>query len=495
MSHACVPWREEGGRVVRREPIVAVATLCLLNAFVVMAGAAVVQLTPRRELALQPPSVAARAVVTPAEGIPAVGGTSAPDGGTSASGGDPGGPLPSPAVLAARLAGPMRMAGAPINAVVIDPATRRVLYDQRSQLSLVPASTTKIVTTTAALAALGPDFRLTTKVVSTAGGIVLVGGGDPTLTTMAGGAANGGYPKYASLGDLAARTAAALKAAGQRRVRLDYDTSLYDRPRTAPGWKPNYVPEGTVAPVTALAVDEGRDRPNACEENATAPRAADPPLAAAQRFADALRRYGIKARVGTQVVAPRNAPRVAAVRSPPLDALVEHTLECSDNDLAEALARQVAIARHRPADFAGASRAVQEVLAGLGVAGGVQVQDGSGLSVNNRIAPAALARIVALAASAGHPELRAVITGMPVAGFSGTLEDRFAADATLAGAGAVRAKTGTLSNVSTLAGLAYDADGRLLAFAFMVNDVASVDTARAALDRLASAVAGCGCRG
>lgn len=488
--------REPIVTVIGREPILAVVTLCLLNAFVVVAGAAVVHLTPKRELALQPPSVAARAVVTPGTGVPAIGGgTSTPGGGTSTPAGGDGGPLPNPAVLAARLAGPMRAAGAPINAVVIDPASRRVLYDQRSQLPLVPASTTKVATTTAALAALGPDHQLTTKVVSTAGGIVLVGGGDPTLTTMAGRAADGGYPRYASLADLAARTATALKAAGRRRVRLDYDTSLYDGPRTAPGWKPNYVPEGSVAPVTALAVDEARDRQNACEENATAPRSADPPLAAARRFADALARYGITARVGAQVVAPKNAPRVAAVRSPPLDALVEHTLECSDNDLAEALARQVAIARHRPADFAGASRAVQDVLAGLGVGGGVQLQDGSGLSVLNRITPAALARIIALAASDGHPELRAVITGMPVAGFSGTLEDRYTADTTLAGAGAVRAKTGTLSAVSTLAGLAYDTDGRLLAFAFMVNDVASVDMARVALDRLASAVAGCGCRG
>jgi D-alanyl-D-alanine carboxypeptidase len=376
--------------------------------------------------------------------------------------------------------------------VVIDPASRRVLYDQRSRLPLVPASTTKIVTTTAALAALGPDHRLTTQVVRTSKGIVLVGGGDPTLT---GGRSADGFPAYASLADLAARTASALRANGTRRVRLDYDTSLYDGPRTGPGWKPNYVPEGSVAPVTALAVDEGRARPNACEENSTAPRAGDPPLAAAQRFAQALRRHGVQARLGAAVIAPKGAPQMAAVQSPPLRALVEHTLECSDNDLAEALARQVAIARHRPADFGGASQAVHEVLADLGVADGVQVSDGSGLSVRNRITPAALARIVAAAAAGDHPELRAVITGMPVAGFSGTLEDRYAGDATQMGAGAVRAKTGTLSDVSTLAGLAYDADGRLLAFAFMVNNVKSTGLARVALDRLAAVLAGCGCRG
>jgi D-alanyl-D-alanine carboxypeptidase len=478
--------------LLAREPIVALVTLCLLNVFIVVAGTAVVRLTPKRELAVQPPAVAARAVVVP-------GGTGGAGGAGGAGGVDPAGitpagstgPLPSTGTLTARLAGPIRSAGAPINAVVIDPATRRVLYDQRSQVPLVPASTTKIVTTAAALAALGPDHRLTTRVVRSSKGIVLVGGGDPTLASRP----TDGFPQYASLSDLAARTATALRATGKRRIRLDYDTSLYQGPRTAPGWKPNYLPEGSVAPVTALTVDEGRARPNACEEDAPAPRAGDPPLAAAQRFAQALRRHGVRADIGSRVVAPKDAQQVAAVQSPPLRALVEHTLECSDNDLAEALARQVAIARHRPAAFAGASQAVHDVLADLGVAAGVQVNDGSGLSVNNRITPAALARIVALAAGGRHPELRAVITGMPVAGFSGTLEDRYAGDATLAGAGAVRAKTGTLSDVSTLAGLAYDADGRLLAFAFMVNDVKSTSLARVALDRLASVLAGCGCRG
>jgi D-alanyl-D-alanine carboxypeptidase/D-alanyl-D-alanine-endopeptidase (penicillin-binding protein 4) len=467
-------------RVLRREPIVALVTLCLLNVFVVVAGTAVVRLTPKRELAVRPPAVAARGIVVPDGNR---------GGGVTAAG--TAGPLPSAGTLTARLAGPMSSAGAPINAVVIDTASRRVLYDQRSQLPLVPASTTKIVTTTAALAALGPDHKLTTKVVRSAKGIVLVGGGDPTLTSRPA----DGFPTYASLTDLAARTATALRASGTRRVRLDYDTSLFDGPRAGPGWKPNYLPEGSVAPVTALAVDEGRARPNACEQDATAPRAGNPPLGAAQRFALALRHHGVQARLGAEVAAPKGAQQVAAVQSPPLRALVEHTLECSDNDLAEALARQVAIARHRPVDFAGASQAVHDVLAGLDVADGVQVSDGSGLSVRNRITPAALARIVALAAAGRHPELRAVITGMPVAGFSGTLEDRYAGDTTLAGAGAVRAKTGTLSDVSTLAGLAYDADGRLLAFAFMVNNVKSTSMARVALDRLASALAGCGCRG
>jgi D-alanyl-D-alanine carboxypeptidase/D-alanyl-D-alanine-endopeptidase (penicillin-binding protein 4) len=86
-----------------------------------------------------------------------------------------------------------------------------------------------------------------------------------------------------------------------------------------------------------------------------------------------------------------------------------------------------------------------------------------------------------------------VITGMPVAGFSGTLSDRYAGPGTLAGAGTVRAKTGTLDNVNTLAGLAYDAQGRVLAFAFMANNVKNPAAAMDSLDQMAATLASCGC--
>ncbi|WP_262402521.1 D-alanyl-D-alanine carboxypeptidase [Actinomadura sp. CNU-125] len=82
---------------------------------------------------------------------------------------------------------------------------------------------------------------------------------------------------------------------------------------------------------------------------------------------------------------------------------------------------------------------------------------------------------------------------MPVAGFSGTLSPpRYTGRASRAGAGVVRAKTGTLAGVSTLAGLVRDADGRLLAFAFMLGDGKGYVNPLT-LDRLAAEVARCGC--
>ena len=456
-----------------------ILSLSLLNVFTVAAGLAVAKLTPERHLSPQPPSVAARDLVhvrASAAVLPAA---------------DPGsGRPPNPSVLAGRLSALIGGPKAKINAVVVDAATGRSLYELRADRPATPASTTKLATSVAALASVGPAHRITTQVVrGTGGGIVLVGGGDPTLTALPPrpGAA---HPPYASLLDLAGQTAAALKTAGVGDVRVDYDVSAYQGSPTAAGWKPNYLPDGEVAPVSALTVDEGRVSPLDPSEKG---RVSDPPASAAKQFARLLSKEGIRATPGTRTVAQKGAARLGAVQSPPMSALVEHLLTESDNDVAEAVARQVAIKLGRPATFADAAQAVRQVLAKLGAAEGVAVNDGSGLSPNNRISPIALARIVSLAAGEKHPELRPVVTGLPIAGFSGTLSPpRYTVAASRAGAGMVRAKTGTLAGVSTLAGLAYDADGRLLAFAFMAGDgKGPVDPGK--LDQLAAAVAGCGC--
>jgi D-alanyl-D-alanine carboxypeptidase/D-alanyl-D-alanine-endopeptidase (penicillin-binding protein 4) len=154
------------------------------------------------------------------------------------------------------------------------------------------------------------------------------------------------------------------------------------------------------------------------------------------------------------------------------------------------------VAAGRPASFEGAAAAVRETLARAGVPLGATVlHDGSGLSRDNAVPPAVLTRLLALAASPGHPELRPVLTGLPVAGFTGTLQDRYSSAAgSHDAAGLVRAKTGTLNGVNTLAGLVVDRDGRLLAFALMAGGGSDAFSVRAALDRIAVRVAACGCR-
>jgi D-alanyl-D-alanine carboxypeptidase/D-alanyl-D-alanine-endopeptidase (penicillin-binding protein 4) len=460
--------------VRRPERAVAMITLALLNVFLVTAALAVVKLTPDRSLALRPPTVAARAIV-PA-GPPPM----APVAATA--------PLPSAGSLATRLAGPMHASGlgADLSGTVIDAITHRTLFSSHADLPAVPASTTKLTTSVAVLASAGPDRRITTSVVRGGNNVILVGGGDPTLTTSASKLA---YPRPATLTDLAKQTATALKAAGLRQVRVDYDVSAYQGNRSGPGWKPNYFTEGDVAPVSALEIDEGRIAPGSPS------RVNDPPGVAASAFARALGRQGVTARLGTSRTAPRGAKRLGAVQSPPISALVERLLTNSDNDIAEAMARQVAIKLGRPPSFEGGAAAVHEVLSRLGIAAGIDTVDGSGLSHDNRISPNGLAKLLAFAASSPkHPELRTVMSGMPIAGFSGTLANRYGTGTAATGKGLIRAKTGTLDGVNTLAGVVDDADGRLLTFAFMANHVQSPTAALAALDALAGTLAGCGCR-
>ena len=243
-----------------------------------------------------------------------------------------------------------------------------------------------------------------------------------------------------------------------------------------------------MAPVTALTIDEGRKDPKGSA------RYPDPPRSAAEAFASLLRHDGVKVTktVKRSKAAP-TAAEIARVESPPLYELVEHMLTFSDNDLAEALGHLVAVKETGSGTFDGVARGVRGTLKRLGVGDGATVFDGSGLSTRNRITPAALARLIALSASPAGPKLRAVISGLPIAGYSGTLGHRYAKADTKGAAGMVRAKTGTLNGVNTLTGLARTADGRLVSFAFMADKVTDPDGAVAALDRLAALVTRCGC--
>jgi D-alanyl-D-alanine carboxypeptidase/D-alanyl-D-alanine-endopeptidase (penicillin-binding protein 4) len=136
------------------------------------------------------------------------------------------------------------------------------------------------------------------------------------------------------------------------------------------------------------------------------------------------------------------------------------------------------------------------VLATLGgPTDGARVYDGSGLSRDDLLDPDTLSALLQASAAVGHPELRAILTGLPVAGFNGSLADRF--DHQEQGRGLVRAKTGTLSGVTGLAGTVTDRDGRPMVFALLADRVALVDTldARDALDAVTSALAACRCGG
>lgn len=357
---------------------------------------------------------------------------------------------------------------------IIDVASGRPLLEIGAARPVVPASTVKLVTAVAALTALPPDQRLVTRVLAgAAGDVVLVGGGDPTLLAPG---ERAGYPGRARLVDLASQ----VQRLKQPVRRVLVDDSLFSGPRLGPGWKPIYVSDGDVAPVSALEL-HGQAPP-------------DPAIDAGRKLAALLH---VTAPV-TRGTAPAQARELARVSSPTVAELVELMLATSDNDLAEALGRQLALAAKQPPTFAGEVAAIgsalQPVLTSAGLAQQtVDLHDASGLSPLDHVQPAALSRLLALAARDGR--YGPLLSGLPVAGFDGTLADRYRKGPGVLAAGQVRAKTGTLTGVSALAGLVRTRAGRLLAFDVTANGLPEKGAGKAPadLDAIAAALAGCGC--
>jgi serine-type D-Ala-D-Ala carboxypeptidase/endopeptidase (penicillin-binding protein 4) len=482
---------------VRRTGTTALAVLALLNVFALAAGLVVARMLPPSLARLRIPVAAAGAVVnaTPVlapVGIPAPHpqGTASPTRGGLA------------AMLGAAL--PPAVTGSRVGIEVAAAGTGRVLYSASPDTLATPASTTKLVTAVAALAALGPDARFTTAVRRVGDTVVLVGGGDPTLAVN--GYPSSDYPRPATLAQLAAGTARALKAQGYRSVRLGYDTALFGGPDMAQGWTDGDISTGNVTPIAALEADQGRlAQGGALEDDDDpvnfTPRATDPVGMTAAAFAVLLGQDGITV-TGTQgeAAASASAPVLARVTSPPVVAIAQQMLQESNNVIAEGLARHVAIALGMPATFTGAAAADVTELRRLGITTPIRLVDGSGLSPGDAIAPETLIRVLAVAANT--PRLRGAITGLPVAGFSGTLSvgnSVFGMIGSIAGGtarGVVRAKTGNLATVASLAGLVYDRAGDLLVFAIMAPrgpSAGELQQAANAIDAAVAGLAGCGC--
>ncbi len=408
---------------------------------------------------------------------------------------------PSPAGIAAALA---PVLGNPdlgaFAGQVTDADSAMVLWSGDANKPMIPSSTAKILTTAAALLTLPAEHRVTTKVVagSTPNELVLVGGGDPTLTAQPDG--KGYYPNGPRLSDLVAQ----IKASGRPVDTIVVDTSAYTGPTMAQGWDPIDIPEGSIAPIEPVMLDGGRLQPLV----EYSPRTATPALDAGRRLAADLGLDPALVRIGA---APQGAAEIASVRSAPLRDRLRDTMVYSDNVLAEAIGREIATATGGEASFSGGVAAVRAALSTAGFdLTGLDMHDSSGLSVDDRIPARLLDRVVATAAkpsgaavvqpagTKAKPEndriaatLAPMLDDLPVAGATGSLTSRYVTR-DRQGAGWVRAKTGTLSVSSALVGYVLDADGRVLTFALMSND-RPPEVSRPALDAIAGTLRNCGC--
>ena len=399
---------------------------------------------------------------------------------------------PTAAGVAKQLAKPLANKKlAQFTGIVLDPVTGKTLWKQNPATPQLPASSMKLVTGAALLTSVDPNSRLVTTIVqgSQPGEIVFVGGGDVTLSARPDGA-----PTVLPGGPTVAELAAQVKSSGVKVTKIILDTSYWTGPDFADGWKSEDIKgtaqsaQGFVTHMSPLMVDADRTDP----DNEDSPRTGDPAMTAGKALAHALGDDKLPISMGQ---APDDAKVLAKVSSQPISTLLAQALENSDNILAEALARQVAIARGAPPSFEGVSAAMLQALQDLGLdTTGTVIKDGSGMSDEDRVSPEVLGRIMAMAVSGKNPKLRILLTGLPLAGVSGTLakDDRYTQTDTKAGAGWVRAKTGSLDVTYALVGYVPDVDGRIIVFAFNSNGVFGNDT-RYAQDAMATALRLCGC--
>jgi D-alanyl-D-alanine carboxypeptidase/D-alanyl-D-alanine-endopeptidase (penicillin-binding protein 4) len=387
-------------------------------------------------------------------------------------------PVPDLASILPALLADARLNGT-LGASFADAVTGEILYDQGGATPLAPASSMKVVTAVAALEHLGAEYRIPTTVVEgpTEDSVVLVAGGDPTLTVDG----EGYYTEYAAGASLTELADLVLEARdGVAPTTVYLDTSVFTDNVKAEG-----VPAGDLdtatAPMAPLMVDGGRM--DNTEKYAS--HYPDPAMVAAQQFADILGAGPV-----AEGAATADAAELAAVYSAPMSALVDSFILTSDNVLADAISLHTALAVEGEMTWAAMSTVHLATLESLGAdTTGLVFHDGSGLSPTNRMTALAFTNMLV---GAANSQAATVFLSLPVAGYSGTLDDRFGTAED--GKGVVRAKTGTLTGVSSLTGTLTTADGRQVIYSIISNGHTSGGPEiEAALDEISTAVAQCGC--
>ena len=339
------------------------------------------------------------------------------------------------------------------------------IYGRQPDLTLTPASTLKMLTGTAALRRLGPDFRFVTEVKAdrpVVGGILegplwLVGSGDPLLSTQLYADSFRNQPQvFTSLDTLADR----IVEAGIREIRggVIGDESRFDTVRYLPSWKPAYRTDNEIGPMSALIINDNFAQFRPRKAIATP----DPARHGAVVLTDLLRGRGLVVADAGAGAAPENANAVASVSSPPLPEIVGELLRESDNMTAEALTKELGRRHGGGGTWVEGTKVIRATVAEAGLAAeGYAAVDGSGLDVSDKLSCTLLMDALDLVGPTGP-----VADGLAIAGQTGTLSARFKGNPA---EGRLRAKTGSLNNVVGLVGFVRAADDRELEFALIAN--------------------------
>lgn len=348
-----------------------------------------------------------------------------------------------------------------------------VVFEHQAELPLIPASNEKLLVAAAALSVLGESYTFRTELrgAEPSNGIIdgplfVVGGGDPTLSTA----------EFAVARELVQFSVTDIKAlidalawVGVKQITgpiVGID-DRYDVVRRRESWLEAITPYD-VAPVGALVINDGLDA------GASVPD--DPALTAAETLRSELAKAGIV--VDGDARSARNfdlanidvaaLPVVAKAESAPLSEILREMLVTSDNLTAEMLVKEIGLQSRGQGSWDAGLAAMEAELEGFGVdLDSVVIDDGSGLSRDNRITCSALVELVY-----ATPVSDRLVPLLPVAGESGTLSGYFSGTPA---AGQMRAKTGTLIGVKALTGLQPDGVDEDVAFALVLNSANSKD--------------------
>jgi D-alanyl-D-alanine carboxypeptidase/D-alanyl-D-alanine-endopeptidase (penicillin-binding protein 4) len=367
------------------------------------------------------------------------------------------------------LSAEMSAAGSQSGAYVVDLTTGRQLYANRPDVKRIPASVNKLFTTSTALMRFGDRGRLRTDVLASPapdedgvvdGDLYLRGGGDPSFGVTQ-----------------ARRFAAALARTGITRVtgRVRGDETAWDELRGGPS--SSFRTDYWVGPLSALSYNHGMTTGHASSFQS------QPARSAAQGFTAALREAGVRvrhaARTGTT---PDSAEPLLSWASPRMAALVERTNTPSDNYMAEELLKAIGAHFGLEGSTGAGATVVRATVRELGAR--PRIVDGSGLSRRDHTSPRDVVQLISGMDASAHAE--AFERSLPIMGYTGTLRHRGTSSVAR---GRCHAKTGTLHDVSSLAGYCDSTHGDRIAFAFLMNGQTSDYWAHVRQDRMAAALA------
>jgi D-alanyl-D-alanine carboxypeptidase/D-alanyl-D-alanine-endopeptidase (penicillin-binding protein 4) len=374
-----------------------------------------------------------------------------------------------------------------------------ILFESNAQNSMLPASLTKLYTAASTAITLDPDARFVTKVKYLDSNVYLVGGADPQLGTES-------NPTQADLADLAKETAQKLKEFNVFEVNVFIDDAILGPLQRPADWEDTYFQSSEIHLISALNIDD---------PTAPAKAPVDPSITTGQKFAFYLIKNNIKVNgLVSRKNAPKDAFELSTQYSKSVSQLIEDTLMISNNQDAEILARVTSLVSENDPSTKAATELVLKDVELLGISSvDNAITDASGLSRSNKISPSDLSEIiyksiknpVITKVNKGEtskfmitpilpitPDPWSVFTGLPTGHGLGTMKKRFDENNS-AGRGVVRAKTGSLNRVITLAGTITTKDNVFLSFAILVNRVEEPKNVREAIDNLLNELAECNC--